>query len=421
MADHRLAAEQLFRTKYGDVLAALLRLAGYQHFELAEEAVQIAFQRALEKWPAAEAPQNPAGWLYTVARNAYLEALRRLETEQRKLPQLPVVGSTSGEEVVPPDAFSESASALDDLATMILLCCNPELSPKAQICLTLKAACGFSVLEIARALGMQEEAAKKTITRAKAKVAADRAPFRAINAERITARFGLVLETLYVLFNEGYAASSGDTHLRRDIAAEAIRLADVLLHTAITPSERKGELHALLALMLLQFARFDARSTATGVPIRLQEQERSQWNRSMIGAGLVALEASQSSATVTAFHLEARIAAEHATSLSFEQTNWPVILLLYDQLLRYKDSPEVRLSRIVALRYAQGWQVAMAELDQLHADTVARSFLLHAIRADLLESAGRPAAAVQEWQRARSYAPTTADRAFIDQKLANLS
>ena len=315
----------------------------------------------------------------------------------------------------------------DDVATMILLCCNPDLSAKAQVCLTLKSACGFSVAEIARALGMQPEAVKKTITRAKRQVAASRQVFEDLNPGRIAERFGLVLETLYALYNEGYAASAGETQLRRDMAEEAIRLADIFLHSGLTPAARRGELHALIALMLLQLARFDTRHDAAGLPIRLQDQERARWNPALLRAGFTALEAATGTGEVTKYHLEARIAAEHARSPAFADTRWDTILLLYDQLLLHKDSPEVRLARIVALRYARGWQPALRELDALEAaqpiegDPLARSFLRHAVRADLLEAAGQGPAAAAEWHKAHATAPTRADQAFVAGKLRSTS
>lgn len=421
MSDQNPHLEHLFRTKYGEVLAALLGRYGYQRFEIVEEAVQSAFEKALEKWSADNLPENPGGWLYTVARNSYLEALRRQQTEGAKLEQMQAEGALVDRHTAEFHEYSQSSAAVDDLAAMILFCCNPQLSPKAQVCLTLKSACGFSVAEIARATGMQEEAAKKTITRAKKKVAEEPQALAKLDPERIAARFALVQETLYAMFNEGYAASSGESQLRRDMAEDALRLADIILHASLMPPQQEGEMQALIALMLFQIARFAARTSASGLPIRLQEQDRTRWNQELIAAGLHALGVSQSSEQLSAFHLEARIAAEHSTSPSFAATDWPAILELYDQLLAYKDTPEVRLSRIVALHHAQGWEAALDELDRQQADTMARSFLQHAIRADLMESAGRPAKAKEEWQIAQSNAPTTADRSFIEQKLKDLS
>lgn len=418
--------EHLFRRKYGEMLAALLRAVGYHNFALAEEALQTAFQRALETWPVSGIPQNPAGWLYNVARNAALDSFRKEKKQAQKI--LPIGHEDEGAHepfILPEEEVREEKHELDDLATMILLCCNPELSAKAQVCLTLKAACGFSVHEIARALGMEDEAVKKTVTRAKEKMSGDPAILHALDAKRIEARFALVLETVYAMFTEGYSASRGESQLRRDIAEEAIRLIDTLLASTLTPQSRIGELHALMALMLFQFARFEARADASGVAIRLQEQDRGKWNAELIRAGLVALDHSKNEAEPTAYHLEARIAAEHAVSPSFAATNWKNILALYGQLLRMKDTEQVRLNRIVALRYAKGPEAALREMEApLQTPTenkFASSFLFHAVWADLLEASGRNREARAEWESAAHIAPTTAERKFIEKKLENFS
>jgi RNA polymerase sigma-70 factor (ECF subfamily) len=304
---------------------------------------------------------------------------------------------------------------------MILLCCNPDLSERAHLCLMLKAGCGLSVREIARLLDMNEEAVKKTMTRAKEKVALEADTFRALDQQRIATRFPVVEETVYALFTEGYAASSGDLPLRRDVAAQAVHLCDVLLGSSFTPDRARGDLHALTALMLLQLARFDARVDRDGVPVRLQEQNRSEWNQSMIRAGLDALAAATVSDTLSPYHVEARIAAEHSTSPSFERTNWARILELYDQLLTLKDSAAVRLNRIVALRYARGPLVALEQLDSLAPPARlprATAFLRHTVRADILDALGCTDEARQSWQAATAAAPTAADRAFVARRAA---
>lgn len=410
------------------MLGALLRAFGQQHFALLEEAIQTAFQRALETWPMSGAPQNPAGWLYQVARNAALDALRKNKITEQKFSPLDPHSATAHEPfVLLPEEPHEDAPALDDLTHMIFLCCNPELSAKAQVCLTLKAACGFSVFEIARVLGMEEETAKKTLTRAKDKIAETPAILRALDPARIAERFPLVLETVYAMFTEGYSASRGESQLRRDVAEEALRLVDVMLASTLTPANRIGELHALLALMLFQLARFEARVDENGIAIRLQEQVRSKWNAELIHAGLVALDHSKNVAKPTAYHFEARIAAEHAVSPSFESTNWKSILALYEQLLRVKDTEQVRLNRIVALRYAQGPEPALHELEAFMAheragkSKVAASFLFHAVWADLLEAADRAQEARAEWEIAEHLAPTAAERKFIEKKLEKIS
>jgi RNA polymerase sigma-70 factor (ECF subfamily) len=416
-----VAIEAVFRTKYGELCASLLSAFGYQRFDLVEEALQTAFGRALERWPQSGVPDNPAGWLYAVARNICLEGLRHAAVVDRASVELRAAYA----EATAPDPDAELAQTipggLDDFGAMILLCCNPDLSERAHLCLMLKAGCGLSVREIGRLLDMNDEAVKKTMTRAKEKIAHDAGTFHGLDHQRITARFPVVIETVYALFTEGYAASSGELPLRRDVAAQAVHLCDVLLGSSFTPDRARGELQALTALMLLQLARFDARVDRDGVPVRLQEQDRSAWNQSMIRAGLDALAAATASDALSSYHLEARIAAEHSTSLSFDRTNWPRILELYDQLLTLKDTAAVRLNRIVALRHAQGPLVALEELDALSVTIRlpgATAFLRHTVRADILDALGRTDEARQSWEAAAAAAPTAADRAFVARRAA---
>jgi RNA polymerase sigma-70 factor (ECF subfamily) len=422
MVESQAAVESVFRAKYGELCASLLSVFGYGRFDLVEEALQTAFGRALERWPDAGVPDNPAGWLYAVARNTCLEGIRHTAVTERKTDEVRAI--QAGAQT--PDAYAEMAGAipggLDDFAAMILLCCNPDLSERAQLCLMLKAGCGLSVREIGRLLDMADEAVKKTITRAKEKIARDDDAFGALDRQRITSRFPVVVETVYALFTEGYAASSGDLLLRRDVAAQAVHLCDVLIGSSLTPPEALGNLHALTALMLLQLARFDARVGPDGVPVRLQEQERSRWNPSMIRAGLEALDAARVSTTLSSYHLEARIAAEHSTSPSFERTNWTRILDLYDQLLTLKDTPAVRLNRVVALRHAEGPLPALTQLDALAvmaSAPAATAYLRHAVRADILDALGRTEEARQSWGAALASAPTAADRAFVARRVGN--
>jgi RNA polymerase sigma factor (sigma-70 family) len=425
LSDAHTLTEHLFRRKYGEILSALLHSVGYEHFALVEEAVQTAFQRALEKWPFAGVPDNPSGWLYRVARNAVLESLRRRSTETSRINQLATENKADDDHLRKEGGAVHRDNTSDDVATMILLCCNPKISPKAQVCLTLKAACGFSVGEIARVLGMKDEAVKKTITRARESIASDPEVLAELSPARIADRFSFVMESLYAMFTEAYSASSGGEQLRRDVAEEAVYLSNLFLDSRLTPGGRKSELHALIALMLFHIARFDARVGENGIPLRLQEQDRAKWNSAMVAAGLSALEASKSSSRVTNFHIEARIAAEHSTSSSFASTHWDRILDLYNQLLTLKDTPEVRLNRIVALRYAKGIELAWNELRAFESahrpgeiGPAGQSFFFHAVKADFLESAGMMREALQEWKKSLDYAPTDADRKFVEQKIS---
>lgn len=410
MSEFNNLTENLFRRKYGEILAFLLRSIGHEHLELAEEAVQDAFQSALEQWPYSGTPKNPEGWLSMVARNKALDALRRKRIGEKKVEVLGIEDSTIPEETGDPQ--------LDDVATMILLCCNPDLAPRAQVALTLKTACGLTVREIGRVLGMNEEAAKKTITRAKQEVAKDRSSFSELDHKRIAKRFPLVMETLYAMFTEGYSASTGDVPLRRTVAEEALYLTSLLASTVLVPDNRRGELEALKALMMFQVARFDARIGVDGIPATLREQDRSKWNRELIARGLAALELSRQSDVVSPYHIEARIAAEHSTARNFEQANWETILGLYDSLLKQKDTPQVRLNRIVALRYARSAEEALQVLDTQRAEKrTPDRFSFYSLRADILEALGQLEASKKEWQMAAELAPTDADKAFVEKKL----
>jgi RNA polymerase sigma factor (sigma-70 family) len=417
MTGERAYTDHLFRRKYGEILGALLRSTGYEHFPLAEEALQSAFEKALERWPYSGTPDNPPGWLYTVARNELLEALRRKKTEGEKVAQ--IAGESENEQVT-----TDADRSSDDLVAMILLCCNSPLPEKSQLCLMLKAACGFSVREIARAFGMHEEAVKKMVTRAKEKV--DRSIVREPDPDRVAGRFPVILETIYALFTEGYAASTGDSQLRREIADDALWLAQAMLSGSLTPETRKGELYALIALMLFHMARFDARTDGSGVPVRLQEQDRSRWDRAMLRAALDALTRSQQARSISIYHIEARIAAEHCRASSFESTDWKTIVRLYDRLLTLKDTVEVRLNRIVALRYSGGAAIALEELNRLYPATggalpMVQSFLLHSVRADLLEATGEIENSRKEWEEALENAPTEADYSFVANKVRKIS
>jgi len=413
-ADVRGRAEALFRLKYGELLSSLLHTFGYGQFDAVEEALQTAFERALERWSASGVPENPSGWLFAVARNTCVERLRHMSMAERKAHQL---RAEQADSYHPSESSFDTPAGLDEFASMILLCCNPDLSERAQLCLTLKAACGLSVREIARLLGLGEEAVKKAITRAKEKVSHETAPFKGLDHRRINERFPLVLETVYALFTEGYAASSGDLSLRRDVATQALHLGDVLINSRVTPGEWQGALHALVALMLLQLARFDARVRFDGVPVRLEDQDRGHWNQALIRAGLDALREATASRAISTYHLEARIAAEHSTSPSFAVTNWRLILELYDQLVTLKDTAAVRLNRIVAMRYARGPAAALAELDGLAQVPASAAFLRHTVRADCLDAAGRFDEGQQAWTAALTSAPTSSDRSFVEGRL----
>jgi RNA polymerase sigma factor (sigma-70 family) len=405
--------DHLFRRKYGETVAALVSLFGSVHFEIIEEAVQAAFQHALQKWPLAGSPQNPAGWIYSVARNQVLETIRKQQAENKRGQYF---------YASQPQACSNAVKQ-DDMVQMLLLCCNPDLSIKDQIYLTLKVACGFSIREIARATSKAEETVKKSITRAKQKINSIQEIFAEIRPQQIRLRFAALIVTMYALFNEGYAASSGEEQLRKDMAEEAIYLCDIFLKSRLTPSNFIPQLNALMALMLFHYARFDTRQGADNQPVLLQEQDRKKWNKGIITAAMQALRDSQNTDTFTSFHIEARIAAEHCCSPSFAETNWKKIIEMYDQLLLLKDTTEVRLNRIIALKYVYGNQRAQNELDSLSKSEIhsgALSYLIYALQAQLLEETDHPQQSKKFWKQALENAPTHTDVNFIKEKLKKI-
>ncbi len=409
------AAEHLFRHCSGRILASLLSTYGNRHFEMAEEAVQEAFRKALEHWKTGAVPGRPEAWLHTTARNAMLDSLRRRKTGREKLETL---AETTESHMVPaaPDSIDHDATLPEGRAGMLLLCCNPDIGGKAQVCLTLKCVCGFSVREIARVVGMSDEAVKKSLTRARSVVAEDPSTLHEIDQVRVAGRMSYVFESLYALFTEGYSATSGASPIRRDVAEEAICLAGELDGSGLVPTDRRGDLAALTALMMLQFARFDGRIDSEGMPVRLEDQDRSRWDRSLIRAGLDALASSTSASSGGVYHIEARIAAEHALAPDHASTNWETILSLYGHLISLKDTPQTRLAGIVAIRHASGASQALAEMESQRDMLPVNTFLFHAVRADMLESVDRGDAAGEEWRVAKSLAPTLAERRYIEKK-----
>lgn len=400
--------EHLFRHASGRIVAGLTRSLGAQHLDLAEECVQTAFVRALETWPYRGLPENPAGWLTEVARNAALDFLRRDANLRRKAADIDLPAGLSG----------SAGARFDDEAAMILMCCHPEIPPESRIALTLKTVSGFSVAEIARALLSTEAAAAQRVVRAK-RLLRERGIRFALPARlEVAARQESVLDVLYLMFNEGYAAQ-GDELTRRELCAEAIRLVSIL---AQTPATETPEVHALAALMYLQASRLDARVAADGEMVLLPDQDRSLWDRDLIARGLRHLERSAAGSALSAFHLEAAIAACHATAESSGSTDWAAILSLYDRLLSRNPSPVVRVNRAVALSMVEGPHAALAVLEAAAGDpALARYGLLPAAQGEMWERAGEPVRATEHYRRALELPCSAPERRFLEKKLVRLT
>lgn len=399
--------EHLFRHAAGRLVAALTRALGPARLDLAEEVVQDALVRALEIWPYRGVPDNPTGWLFAVARHAALDRLRREAVLRRKLSLL----------VLEP-APAPVTEREDDELVMIFLCCHPSLPPAARIALTLKTVGGFGVEEIAAALLTRPAAVAQQLVRAKRRIRRQRIPLALPGRQALDARLDSVLEVLYLMFTEGYSAHRGEQLTRAELCGEALRLTRILLRAKPTdlPS-----VNALLALMLLQSSRLPARADDEGDLLRLAEQDRSRWDRAAIREGIHHLERSAAGDHVTAYHIEAAIAACHAATVDGAATDWTRILELYGDLLEIKPSPVVALNRAVALAMVDGPRAGIRALQALARErTMARYHLLPAALGGLWQRAGDAARATRCYRDARKLAGSEPERRFLTRQIERL-
>src|SRR2546421_5865163 len=394
------ALTTVFRKEAGRLTAALVRALG--DFDLAEELVQEALLEAVEHWPAEGIPQKPGAWLLTTARHKAADQFRRRARYREKLAQL------EG------DGMRVDTAEGDDRLRLIFTCCHPALSREAQVALTLRAVAGFTTPEIARAFLTTESAIAQRIVRARRKIVEAGIPYRVPEGQDLDERVQEVLAVLYLMFNEGYLASTGKP-VRRDLAEDAEWLAGLVVR--LLPAE--PEAIGLLVLMRLHLARADARLDAAGDLVLLRDQDRSLWKRDMIAGAIRLLQQAGAMRRPGPYQLQAAIAACHAEAGSWEATDWPQILLLYDALVRLLPTPVVRLNRAVALRHVQGAAEALAEVDAL-ASELAGYHLFHATRAELLIELGAAEKSRAASARALELTTNPAERAVLERRLAEL-
>ncbi|HJQ37965.1 MAG TPA: sigma-70 family RNA polymerase sigma factor [Thermoanaerobaculia bacterium] len=412
MTDVDHTVDHLFRHSAGQMVATLTRILGPEHLSLAEEVVQEALISALQRWGMGGIPENPRGWLFQVARNRALDQLRRDANLRAK--ETEIVDAFRRAESPPLHGFSHEL--LDDQLRMMLMCCHPSIPRESRIALTLKTAGGFSVDEIARAFLTKKETIAQRIVRAKRLIREERIPIEMPSRRELPERLDSLLEVLYLLFNEGYSAHSGDDLVRSDLCLEAIRLGRQLVDH---PATRLPEAHALLALMLLQAARLPARVDAAGELATLAEQDRSLWDQSMIADGVRELGRSAEGERLTSYHIEAAIASYHAVSPSFEETEWAAIVAHYDQLLELKPSPVVALNRAVAAAMASGPAAALPALESLSSNDALRNYLpLPATLGELCLRIGDHRRAAEYFNRAIELPATMPEKKFLLRKLA---
>jgi RNA polymerase sigma-70 factor (ECF subfamily) len=394
--------EHFFRHETGRLHGALVRLVGIHNLALAEDVAQEAMLRAMRAWSMGGIPANPSAWITRVAINLARDAMRHGRMANAKEPA--IVTHHEVTRATPAVAWEHTHEIRDDALRLMFVCCHPAIAPDAQIVLALKILCGFSTGEIARAFFGSEAAIEKQLTRTKQRIADSGIAFELPPAVELEQRIDGVLATLYLLFNEGHTASSGDRLLRADLCAEAIRLAEQLVAHPVGDLPRA---HALLALMLLTAARFPARVSADGALLRLEEQDRTLWNRAFIDRGLDHLARSAGGESLSEYHLQAGIAALHATARDAASTDWASILRHYDALCELRPSPVVHLNRAVALAYVRGPRAALDALASLpQRDKLESNHLLSAVTAEMHLRLG-------EFDAAERYLRLALDRAKI--------
>jgi len=405
--------EHLFRHEAAKMVATLTRIFGIEHLGLAEDVVQEAMVRALQTWPFYGVPKNPAAWIMRASRNLALDVVRREKVFRDKEPDIICLVEQEGSS--PDPAASLDQKIADDTLRMMFVCCHPVIPPEAQVALALKTLCGFSPAEIAKAFLTTEAAIAKRLTRAKQKIRDARIPFEIPTDDVLAARLDGVLQSLYLLFNEGYKASSGQKLVREETCLEAIRLAGLL---AEHPAGNRPKTHALQALMLLNAARIPARLDVEGNLLRLQEQNRARWNQPMIARGMFHLARSAAGEIISEYHIQAGIAACHCAAKDYASTDWPQILEFYDRLVEFDDSPVVALNRAVALAEVRGPQAGMEALHEIrNLPSLETYYLLYAVLGEFESRLHHPHSAALHFRKSLQLAEIKSEQAFLSRRL----
>lgn len=407
-----LLLEHLFRHQAGRMVARLTRLLGPAQLDLAEETVQQAMLRALQSWPYQGMPENPAAWLFRVAHNSAIDAVRRDRVFRDRTDAI-IEDLTRSARLMLDDPGADS-QVRDDELRMIFMCCHPEISRDASVALSLKTVGGFSVREIARAFLMDDAAIAQRLVRAKRQIRDRQLTLQVPAGSDLRRRLDSVLDVIYLMFNEGYAANDGQDLIRQDLCLEALRLGRVVASSSIS----EPRVHALVALMALQAARFAARVDAAGDLILLENQDRGRWNQELIRLGFHHFDRSISGDELSEYHVQAAIAATHARSVNAQSTDWPMILRLYDQLMSINGSAVVALNRAVAIAKVRGPAEALAAITPFENDVQLRDYyLLLALRGHLLSELGRAAEAAECFRAALKCPCSEPERRFLKRKL----
>jgi RNA polymerase sigma factor (sigma-70 family) len=408
-------AEHLFRQESGKLVSVLTGIFGIDRLQLAEDVVQEALIRALQTWPYYGIPKNPAAWITQTAKNLALDLIRREKLFRDKQPEIVAFTEQWSADSFADDSPLFDTEIKDSRLRLMFACCHPLIAQEEQTALALKTLCGFSAAEIAKAFLTTEAAIAKRLTRARQKIRDLRIPFEIPSGSELSFRLNGVLQTLYLLFNEGYKASSGETLVKKDLCYEAIRLAVLLTEHSLANLPR---IHALIALMLLNGARLPTRTDNQGNILRLKEQDRSQWDRAMIARGMFHLLQSAEGDEASDYHLQAGIAACHCAAKDYESTDWPKILSLYDRLVEFDDSPVIALNRAVAVANVHGPMAGIEAVEAIrHRGKLSSYYLLYAVLGELEAQLNHPQTAADHFRSSLRLTEIRSEQMFLSKRL----
>lgn len=408
--------EHLFRHESAKVISHLTRVYGTSNLELVEDAVQESLIKAMQTWSFKGIPDNPTSWLMAVSRNVVLDQLRRKSNFIGKQDTILVEqeflnGETSELEIEDPAIFE------DDQLRMIFACCHPAISSEYQIVLTLKILGGFSKSEIAKALLKKDDAIAKAYTRAKKKLREYSTKLEVPPESEIKNRLSIVVKIIYLLFNEGYTASSGEELIKQDVCIEALRLNNLLLNNILTA---EPEVHALQALMYFQVSRFDARINDAGELLTLDRQDRSRWHQGYIDLGIEQLGLAANGVQLTEYHIQASIACFHCVAVDFESTNWKGILTMYDFQMQMNPAPVVALNRVVVINQLYGPENALEEFEELNSNELDSYYLYYAVLGDIMEKLNANQKAASAYEKAKSLTNNSVEITYLEAKIKEL-